>query len=473
MAAAIGWFAVCAVGLADISLPKIFSDHMVLQDADTILIWGKSDGQEELNVKLGESSAKVVADAEGAWTAKLARPKGNGPFELEVAGKTSKVVLTDVMIGQVWLCSGQSNMEWSLKQSENPDEEIKGSTNGKIRLFKIQRHAIDHPLSDFEKKVSWELCDPKSSTGFSAVAYYFGKKLQKELKCPVGLIQSAWGGTPAESWADRKDMEAVGALKPLLEHWDGRTKDIQSPHRPANLYNGMIAPLAPYRFRGAIWYQGESNVGRGSQYATLFPTMIQSWRKKFQNDDFPFYFVNLAPYRYSRSQPDALPEVWDAQNRTLSLKNTGMVVISDIGNTADIHPRNKKGVGERLALWALARDYGKKDIVYSGPFFEKMEIENDKIRIRFKHVGSGLVSKDGKELNEFLIAGADKKFVPAKAVIDGETVVVSAEGIERPVAVRFCWKDTATPNLFNKEGLPAAPFRTDDFELKSADKHFK
>ncbi len=457
---------------ADISLPKVFSDHMVLQDAKQITIWGKADAGESLEISLGESSTKLTADDQGNWAAKLDRPKGDGPFVLTIAGKTSKVVLSDILIGQVWLCSGQSNMAWTLSQSADPKKEIENSTNKQIRLFQVPKEAIDKPQQDILKEAKWVECRPDNSKSFSAVAYYFGKKLQAELKCPIGLVQSAWGGTPVESWASREALSKIGSLKPLLEHWDGRTEQLKNPHRPGNLYNGMIAPLVRFRFAGAIWYQGESNVGRGDQYATIFPAMINCWRKSFDHAELPFYFVNLAPFRYNRVEADALPEVWDAQLKTLKLKNTGMAVITDIGNVKNIHPGNKKDVGERLALWALAKNYDKKNIVYSGPLFKQAEIEGSKIRVRFTYA-KGLKSRDGKKLTDFLIAGPDKKFVPANAEIDGDSLLISAKGVTRPLVVRFAWTDTATPNLVNGAGLPAAPFRSDDFELKSKDKHFR
>ena len=457
---------------ADISLPKIFSNRMVLQDGKQITVWGKAEPGETLEVSLGESSIKLTVNDEGHWLAKVDRPKGDGPFELTIAGKTSKVVLSDILLGQVWLCSGQSNMEWSLARSKDPKKEIEGSTNKQIRLFKVPREAIDKPQNDILKEAKWVECKPETSKSFSAVAYYFGKKLQAELKCPIGLVQSAWGGTPVESWTSRKAMSEIDSLKPLLEHWDGRTEQLKHAHRPGNLYNGMIAPLLKFKFSGAIWYQGESNVGRGAQYATLFPAMINCWRKDFDNASMPFYFVNLAPFRYGRAEPDALPEVWDAQLKTLKLKNTGMAVITDIGNVKDIHPRNKKGVGERLALWALAKNYGKKELVFSGPLFKQAEIEGDKIRVRFTS-NKGLKTSDGKKLTGFTIAGPDKKFVPAVAKIDNDSLLISSDDVKRPIAVRFAWTDTATPNLVNAAGLPAAPFRSDDFELKSKDKHFR
>ena len=466
------FIALVPVASADISLPKIFSDHMVLQDSRQITIWGTADPSESLEISLGESSTRLAADDKGNWAVRIDRPKGDGPFDLTIAGKTSRIVITDILLGQVWLCSGQSNMNWPLNKTEKHQPEIENSTNKQIRLFKVPREAIDKPQNDILKEAKWVECKPDTSKDFSAVAYYFGKKLQSELKCPIGLVQSAWGGTPAESWTSRKSLSAITSLKPLLEHWDSRTEQLKNPQRPGNLYNGMIAPLIRFKFAGVIWYQGEANVGRGYQYATLFPAMINCWRKSFGDDKLPFYFVNLAPYRYQRATPEALPEVWDAQLKTLKLQKTGMAVISDIGNIKDIHPKNKKGVGERLALWALAKNHDKKNIVFSGPLFKQAEIEGNRIRVRFTN-GKGLKSRDGEPLTDFLIAGSDRKFVKAVAVIDDDSLLISAESVKTPRVVRFAWTDTATPNLVNEAGLPAAPFRSDDFELKSKDKHFR
>jgi len=459
--------------VADITLPKIFSDHMVLQRGDVIQIWGNADGEESLDVKLGNKSVTVTVGNEGTWKASIPSPSEAGPFDLEIVGKSSKLVLSDVLLGEVWLCSGQSNMNWPLKNSKEGAEEIKASSNDKIRLFKVPQHSVDKRLLDIEKTANWESCNEKTSENFSAVAYHFGKRLQQELDCPIGLIQSAWGGTPVESWTPRADLENDKTLAPLLKHWDERASDAQNPHRPANLFNGMISPILPFKIRGAIWYQGESNVGRGYQYSKLFPILINSWRQKFNDNNMPFIFVGLAPFRYQRSEPFDLPEVWDAQFKALEMKSVGMAVTTDIGNVKDIHPRNKTMVGKRLSLWALANVYGKKDLVLSGPIYNSHKVEGNKIRILFSNVGGGLVSRDGKPISDFTISGSDEKFFPAKAVIEGDALVVSADEVVDPVAVRFAWTDTATPNFFNKEGLPAAPFRTDQFELKSKDKHFR
>jgi sialate O-acetylesterase len=307
---------------------------------------------------------------------------------------------------------------------------------------------------------------------FSAVGFFFARKLNAELDVPVGIVSTNWGGTRAEAWTSREALEADPEwFGPLLE----ANKEFKKgdPHQPAVLYNSMIAPLVPFAIRGAIWYQGESNVSRAEQYAKLFPAMIADWRKAFGQGDFPFLFVQLAPYQYGKGQnisnTGQLAELWEAQLKTLSVSpHTGMAVTTDITTIGDIHPKNKQDVGLRLALWALGTTYGKSDLVYSGPLYDSMAVEDGKIRLKFKHVGSGLTASGDKPLSHFQIAGEDQKFVPATAEIDGETIVVSSPEVSKPVAVRFGWDDVAEPNLFNKEGLPASPFRTDNFPMVTA-----
>jgi sialate O-acetylesterase len=463
----------CQQICADITLPKLFSDHMVLQQSDEIKIWGKADAEEELEVSLGQSQAKVTAGTDGQWAVKLPRPTGYGPFELTIAGESSKVVLTNVLLGEVWLCTGQGHMNLTLPNSVDGKKELEKIANANLRFFKVPKHSIDNPIADIEKKASWEVCGSKSAEAFSAVAYYFGKKLQSELKCPVGLILAAVDKAPAEAWIKRKDLDEASVFKELLEHWDARGKDIISESRPSNLFNGMIAPLVDFKIRGVVCYLGESNVGRGHQFATLFPTLIKNWRAAFGGSEFPFYYVALAPHRYENMDAEDLPEIWDAQLKTLRLNNTGMVVASDITDPESSKIINAKPIADRLSAWAFAKDYAKKDKVFSGPIFQKAEIDGNQIRLRFAHVGTGLMVKGGGQLTDFTVAGSDKKFIKANAEIDGDSVVVSCDKIDRPVAVRFGWTDTAMPNLFNNAGLPAAPFRTDAFELKSVNKHYR
>jgi len=482
---------------ADVRLPSIFGSNMVLQADMPIKIWGWADPGEQVTVTVGQKRATAKAACCGKWMVTIEPLKAGGPIEVIVEGK-NKIKFTNVLIGEVWICSGQSNMAWPVTRALNPEKEIASANFPKIRLFTVTRAVALEPQSDCQGK--WVVCSPETVPSFSAVAYFFGRKLHQELGVPVGLIHTSWGGTPAEAWTSREKLESIPQLLPILERWDTllktypkqlanyriRLADWQKaaaeakkagkkppakprpphdpakhPHLAAGLFNAMIAPLIPYTIRGAIWYQGESNVARAYQYRTLFPAMIEDWRERWGQGDFPFIYVQLAPFRYGRFDPAACAELREAQLLTLKLPNTGMAVTMDIGNPKDIHPKNKQDVGKRLALWALALAYGK-DVVYSGPLYDSMKIESDKIRITFKHVDGGLVAKGG-ELTYFEIAGPDRKFVPAKAVIDGDTIVVSSPQVKQPVAVRYAWRDDAEPNLFNKAGLPASPFRTDNW----------
>ncbi|MCS7305052.1 MAG: sialate O-acetylesterase [Thermoguttaceae bacterium] len=501
-------------GWAEIKLPRLVSDHMVLQQKTEVRLWGWADPDEQLTVQFADRKASTKADPEGRWEVKICTSEAGGPYELTIAGKTSYITLRNILVGEVWVCSGQSNMAWSVAASLNSQQEIASANYPKIRLFTVARKVSEKPLEDCEG--AWVECSPQMVSGFSAVAYFFGRHLHQELGVPVGLINSSWGATPAESWTSRQALESEPSLKPLLEQWDKMIADwpkldpqylrryqyklktwqesqaqpgakkipppplpdrsANSSHRPANLYNAMIAPLTRYTIRGAIWYQGESNVTRAWQYRTLFPLLIRDWRQAWGQGDFPFGFVLLAPFDYKRDvnftdvPPTWCSELREAQLLTLKkVPNVGMACLMDLDEITDIHPRNKQEVGRRLALWALGALYGRP-IVYTGPIYESMAVEGDKIRIRFTGVGSGLVSRDGQPLREFTIAGQDQIFHPATAVIEGNTVVVSSPKVPRPVAVRFAWRDAAVVNLANQEGLPAAPFRTDSWKLETEDR---
>lgn len=469
--------------MGDISLPKIFSDHMVLQQKSAVKIWGQAEPGQKLVLTFIDKQTTLQANAVGQWSTLIRTPEAGGPFELEIADQSGepKVVFTDVMVGEVWICSGQSNMEWPLTGVLNPETEIEQARNyPNLRLFTVDHSPSPQPLEDFINVTPWSVCTPEAVKSFSAAAYFFGRELSKELgDIPVGLINSSWGGTRCEAWTSRDAMDDVEDLAPLLRYWD-ENDDTASQHRPANLFNGMIAPLTQFEIRGAIWYQGEANHGRGHQYATLFPTMIEDWRTAFGVGDFPFYFVQLAPFRYKNQPASALAEIWDAQLKTLkSVNNTGMVVTTDIGNIDNIHPANKQEVGRRLALIALANIYqdqlpnGKQDLIASGPIYESMSTNQDQIRLTFEHVGKGLRKRfDDEELRDFTICGDDRQFVPANAIIESDVVIVSSPEVKQPIAVRFGWSDTAEPNLVNSAGLPASPFRTDDFPLESIDRSF-
>ena len=451
--------------LAELKLPSIVADHMVLQQSRPLPIWGWAKPGEEVTVVIAGQTAKGRADDKGRWQAEIGPLEAGGPLQIVISDASGdKKTIRDVMVGEVWVCSGQSNMEWTVDRVNNAKEEIKNADYPKIRLFEIAATAADKPQDNCVG--NWSLCSPASVGKYTAVGYFFARNLQKELGVPIGLLQAVWGGTPSETWTSRKALESDPFLKPLLDRWDKDKKAMGSFNRPANLYNGMVAPLVPYGIAGAIWYQGEANVGRAHQYRTLFPLLIENWRQVWGQGQFPFYFAQIAPFRYSIYWPDGNPaacaELREAQLRTFKkLPNMGMAVTMDIGNVKDIHPKNKQDVGHRLALWALAKTYGKRDLVYSGPIYESMTIEGNKIRLRFDHADGGLATRDGKAPSDFTIAGADQKFHPADAKIDGDTIVVESKVVEKPLAARYAWRDDTVPNLMNKSGLPASPFRTD------------
>ncbi|ADB17908.1 Sialate O-acetylesterase [Pirellula staleyi DSM 6068] len=451
---------------AEVALPKVFGDHMVLQQSSEVAIWGTGAVGEEVTITLGDATAKAATGENGKWMAKLKTPAGSKEARELVVKGTNEVRFKDVLVGEVWICSGQSNMEWSVAASDNPQKEAEAANFPLIRMIKVEKAVAGEPQTDI--KGAWQVCSPSTVPGFSAVGYFFGRKLHQDLDVPVGMINTSWGGTICEAWTSKEALAASEPLKFMTERQLNIDPAKMNPNQPTVLYNAMLAPLVPYGIRGAIWYQGESNKGRAEQYRTLFPVMISDWRKQFGQGDFPFGFVQLAPFDYGGSDPRELAEQWESQALTLSLPNTGMAVTTDIGNVKDIHPRNKQEVGRRLALWALNSTYGKKEVVFSGPVYDSMEANGSKIRLKFKEVNGGLLAEGGKPLSHFQIAGDDQKFVPATAEIDGDTVVVSAAEVAKPVAVRFAWEDTAEPNFFNKAGLPASPFRTDTWPLITA-----
>jgi len=629
---------------SSLTLPSILGDHMVLQQGTNANIWGWADPGAKVKVTTSwnDLSYRTRSDQDGNWMVEVETCAAGGPYDISIKADTT-IVLSDILLGEVWVCSGQSNMAWTLSQAESAAKEIPNSANPNIRLFTVKQRISACPVEDV--KGNWSVCEPENAGNFSAVGYFFGKNVQESLKVPIGLINTSWGGTPSESWTSKEALQGFGDFKDQLDQlynvsdeemdkvetrrnsidaalrnqediahtgnagfredwiqsdyddsgwieadcpaewstleevgmlegviwmrtkfhipieWIGKSlmlelgpideldvtffngqlvgsstkmanwyKDrnykisgslvtkkecilairvvnaiggggifgqpeqlkiypegmedayavllagtwkyqiadefppislLGNPHTPSVLYNGMLHPLQKFAIKGAIWYQGESNVNRAMQYRELFPVMISDWRHTWGRGDFPFYFVQLAPYNYGSEFTSA--ELREAQFLTLSkLKKTGMAVTLDIGNPDDIHPTNKRDVGRRLALWALANDY-ERELVHSGPLYKKLTIEDDKIRIHFEHVGSGLEAREGS-LTFFEVAGEDQVYHPAEAIIDRETVVVSSPAVSAPVAVRYGWRNTAEPNLFNKEGLPASSFCTDQWK---------
>jgi len=493
---------------ADVRPAPLFTDNLVLQRSRPIPIWGIADPGEQVTVTLGDSTASMVADSDGKWMVTLPARKAGTGLSLTMTGK-NKIILNNIAVGEVWVCSGQSNMEWPVEKARNADADIAGATTPDIRLLTVNKTTSMEPRRDARVLGgSWEVCSPTTVRQFSAVGYFFGRELHRTLGVPIGLIDSSWGGTPAEAWTSRPALEASPVLRPLLPEWEARiaaypaaqsvydSKTLpewelavekakaenkplprkptppdspNSPNRPALLYNGMIAPLMPYAIKGVIWYQGESNTDpseRAIQYRTLFPAMIQDWRKNWKQGDFPFLFVQLANWLPVQTKPveyDAWAMLREAQANTLSLPRTGMATAIDLADEDhpnDIHPKNKQDVGLRLALVALATEYGKK-VTYSGPVFERIEIKKNQARLRFRYTDGGLKTRNAEPLRGFAIAGADGIWKWADAVIEGNTVTLSSAEVPAPTAVRYDWARNPIGNLTNGVGLPAFPFRTD------------
>lgn len=444
-------FAGARAAPARVAPSEIFSDNAVLQQGMKLPVWGTADDGEKLVVSIAGQTVSTTASG-GKWRVELAPLKAGGPFTLVIAGPSNKVEAKNVLVGEVWIAGGQSNMEWTVKKAANAETEIAESANPQIHLITIaHRQKATTPQTRVNGK--WVECGPETVGDFSAVAYFFGRAIQKKLGVPVGLVSCNVGGTTAERWMSKEAFDA----EPTLADMPRTQKD----KGDFDLYNGMLHPLIPYAIRGAIWYQGESNANEAWHYRTLFPAMIKCWRDQWGQGDFPFLFVQLAPYNKGIKE-GIWPELREAQLMTTAKSpNTAMAVITDVGEETNIHPTKKQPVGERLALAARALAYGEK-VEYSGPIFESMTVSGPQAILHFKHVGSGLVAK-GDKLVGFTIAGNDKKFHEADAKIEGDTVVASSPDVVKPVAVRFGWANYPVVNLWNKNGLPASPFRTDDF----------
>ena len=459
---------------ADPTLPSVFGDHAVLQRDQPIAVWGRADPGERLTVRLARRSASTVTGEDGRWRVELPAFQAGGPHVLSVKGRTT-IRLEDILVGDVWIASGQSNMAWPVKASNDAKAEIQAADHPRIRLFTVPRRTALEPQHDVPG-TGWHACSPETVGTFSAVAYYFGRELHRELGVPIGLVHTSWGGTPAEAWTPEATIRADATLAVLIDDWTRRMeaarakngKDLsRHHHRPGNLWRGMVAPLVGLSAQGVIWYQGESNAGRAWQYRTLFPAMIEAWREAWARPDLPFHFVQLANFRAVKEEPgdSAWAELRDAQLHTLrTVPHTGMAVAIDIGQADDIHPRNKQDVGRRLARWALHAQHGKS-LVPSGPLYRDHAVDGAAVRIRFDHVGAGLAARDGEVLHGFTIAGEARVFVRATARIEGGAVVVSSPDVPAPVAVRYAWADNPVCNLVNADGLPASPFRTDDWRL--------
>jgi sialate O-acetylesterase len=465
------------VAQSDLKIASIFGDSMVLQRELPVPVWGWCKAGEEVTVTFGSQMKKAKADDQGRWQIKLDAMDANANGQtLKIAG-SGTVEIKDVLVGEVWICSGQSNMEWRLSQALNGKEEVAAAENSQIRLFNVPGH-ITSPIAKEICPGSWQICEPKSAGGFSAVGYFFGRRLQEELKVPIGLVGSNWGGTRIEPWTSPAAFSKMPELKKISDQVAAYNEETKvGGGSPSAIFNAMIHPLAPFSMRGAIWYQGESNGSEGESYYHKTQALVNGWRELF-NPELAFYWVQLADFQKPNDNPaggDGWAKLREAQRKALDIKHTGMAVIIDIGAEKDIHPKNKQDVGWRLSQWALHQTYGKKDLVPCGPLFKSHQVEGNSIRLTFDHVGSGLMVgekegleptglvKDGK-LQRFAIAGADKKWHWAEATISGETIVVKSPEVMEPVAVRYAY--TMNPvgaNLYNVEGIPASPFRTDDW----------
>ena len=463
------------LSIANVTLPRIFGSSMVLQRNKPIAIWGWADAGEKITVQFNKQVKKTKAGKDGSWKVELNQEVAGGPYQLIVAGKNT-ITFEDVLVGEVWICSGQSNMEWSVKNSDSAKREIRESDYPMIRHIKVPRTIAATPAKDITGGV-WQKADSTTTGDFTAVGYFFARKLFKELNVPIGLVNTSWGGTMVETWTSREAFEKTEEFKDLFStvpftdiqaSADKAGKPVSPNAYPTLLFNGMINPLIPFSIQGAIWYQGETNAGRAFQYRKAFPLMIQDWRQRFGQGDFPFYFVQLASFNASNgtsAKGSGWAELREAQMATLSLPNTGMAVTMDIGESKDIHPRNKQDVGARLAAIALNNIYGVK-MEFSGPLYQSSTTDGNKIVVSFAHANNGLVIKDKYGyLKGFEVAGADKKFYYAKADVKNNQVIVYSDSVASPVAVRYGWADDMPEvNLYNKDGFPASPFRTDTWK---------
>lgn len=448
------------------SLPSFFSDGMVLQQNENAAIWGTDNAN--VTVSLSASWGEEIStrsDNSGKWKTTINTPSAGGPYTLNITG-SEDVKLDNILIGEVWICSGQSNMEMPVKgYNSQPiigsNEAILNSRNNQIRLFDTKRNTSLTPLDNITGE--WQEAKPSTVGNFSATAYYFGKKLSDILDVPIGLIHTSWGGSKAEAWMDAQSLSVFEEIT-LPDEIPERQKQ----HTPTLLYNAMLHPFVGYQIKGVIWYQGESNRLKPKQYTSLFPAMIELWRNKWQQGNFPFYFAQIAPFDYSQRPDDGNSAfLREAQLYAMqTVENTGMAVTMDIGECNNIHPGDKEKVGNRLAYWALAKDYGFDGIAYSGPVYREMEVTDGKeIELLFDHAPNGF-SSFGQKLSGFEIAGEDKVFHPAEAKINRDkTITVWSEHVVEPVAVRYAFENCVNGTLFNTEGLPASSFRTDDWEV--------
>lgn len=495
--------------IAEVKPHGLFRQSMVLQRGVQIPVYGTADEGEEITVTFKKETKTAIAK-DGKWKVFFKSAKAGGPYKMTIKGKNNAITISDILVGDVWICGGQSNMQRPLSKADYTDKDLKSGSNKKIRLYTVSFRPAAELEPDIPKNDNgWVNCSEKTALEFSGTGFYFGQKLYSEINIPVGLISSAVGGTAAELWTPEKVLaaspdfsykfgeydelvksypEREEKYKKELEEWNknkqGRkprkikgTGEYNDAARPSSLYNGMINPLIDFPVKGVTFYQGEANshtFESCQEYGKLFPAMISAWRTGWKNEELPFFFVQLAAFKKVNNLPEDSEWSWlrESQAKALSLPNTGMALAIDIGMEQDIHPTNKKDVGYRLALNALKTVYSK-NIVHSGPTFASHEIADNKVIITFDNIGSGLVAKDvlletyrmnADELKGFAVCGEDEKFIWADAEIEGNKVIVSSAKVKKPIAVRYAWANFPLCNLYNKEGLPAGPFRTDNFE---------
>jgi sialate O-acetylesterase len=482
--------ATAPVSMADVKLPNIFSDSMVLQQGQENKIWGRDNPGQVVTITIGDQKVTATAGADGSWSTKLPALPVGGPHTITVAGSSTKTI-QDVLVGEVWICSGQSNMQWSVAASNDPDLERLTANYPKIRMINFPQVGTQDAIWSHDDR-KWQVATPDTVNGFSAVGYFFARQLHQSTGVPVGMINNAWGGSAAEAWVDRDVLtnHADGRYAAFLEGWAAREKQyeelskktgrseaeektfkdlgnaMRGNSRPGNIYNGVLKSHLGYGIRGAIWYQGESNAGRAYQYRDLFPFMIQNWRTAWGQGDFPFYWVQLADFNAEAKEPgeSAWAELREAQTMTLDkIQNGGQAVIIDIGEGKDIHPKNKVDVARRLARWALAKQYNLP-IEYQSPRYASKEMDGEAVVLSFQSLPNGWRPFDVADPVGFTIAGEDKKFYPAVAkIVDGGKIRVSSPSVPKPVAVRYAWADNPVCNMFSAAGLPLTPFRTDDW----------
>jgi len=475
---------IASTAFAHTGVPQCFTSNMVLQRNQANRVFGWGDAGDNITVSIANQTKKTKVGDDGRWEVSLDAMEAGGPFRLVIAGH-DRLEFDNVMVGEVWICSGQSNMAWPVSRANDAKLESMTADFPNIRLLSVPQVGTDQPQDNFNGE--WKVCTPQTVSDFSAVGYFFGRQLHQTLDVPIGLIDNAWGGSACEAWINRETFTKDGRFDKLNDQWkkieadaqaDGATnvaqvkRQLSGNQRPANIYNGVLRPTIGYGIRGVIWYQGESNASRAHQYRDLFPFMIQTWRDEWQQGDFPFYWVQLADFKQETNQPtnSDWAELREAQTMTMSkLPNAGEAVIIDLGEANDIHPTNKQDVAKRLARWALARDYGFNGLAYRSPIYKSIEKADGSIVVTFEHVGSGLDTLDVNEVRGFAVAGEDQQFHNAKAEIVGKgrgrtQVKVWSESVSSPVAVRYAWADNPVCNLRSFDGLPVTPFRSDNWD---------